>query len=78
MTLKEIQKGRYSKGAVVYNTNNCNYAIVINENKGDDADPCSLVMEFGNKADILIHSPPNRVLIPTGKFYNIAYLKELL
>lgn len=77
ITLEDIQKGRYTKGAVVYNTNNYNYAIVINGNKGEDDCPCSLVMELC-KDKLLIHSPPNRALIPTGKFYNLEYLKELL
>lgn len=71
MTLEDIQKGRYDSGAVVYNTNNYRYAIVIDGNRGDDKDPCSVVMEQSMNGSFIVHSPPNRALIPTGRIVDL-------
>ena len=77
MELKDIQKSRFSRGAIVYNTNNNQYAIVVNGKKGQDDDPCSLVMELCQK-EVLLHTPPNRALIPTGQFFNMDnFIKTL-
>ena len=75
--LADIQKERYAKGIIVFNTNNNNYAIVISGDKGSDADPCSLVLEF-NKKKAFVHTPPNRALVPTGKFFDLEHLRDLL
>lgn len=77
MDLTDVQKNRYSRGAIVYNTNNNRYAIVIDGRKGEDADPCSLVMELCND-NIFVHTPPNRALIPIGKFLDLEHLREVL
>ena len=67
LNIYDIQKMRYDSGAIVYNTNNYQYAIVIDGNKGDDSDPCSFVFELNGKNGFMLHTPPNRALIPTGR-----------
>ena len=66
-----------SQGLVCFNTNNQNYCVVIDGERGSADDRCSLVLEFINKDGFILHSPPNRALEPTGKIcYN--QLKFLL
>ena len=67
LNIDDIQKMRYDSGAIVYNTNNYQYAVVIDGNKGDDSDPCSFVFEIKGNNGFMVHTPPNRALIPTGR-----------
>ena len=77
LTLEKIQKGRYSEGAIVYDTNNYIFGVVVDGTTGDNNDPCSVVLEMlGGK--LSFNCPPNRALIPTGKIFPIwDLLKEL-
>ena len=70
--LEDIQKKRYDRGCVVYNTNNYTYGIVLNGKCGEDKDPCSQVLELTHSDGVMVHTPPNRALIPTGKICNVA------
>lgn len=70
--LADIQKMRYDRGCVVYNTNNYKYGIVLNGKCGEDKDPCSQVLELTRSGGVIVHTPPNRALIPTGRFVDVA------
>ena len=70
--LAYIQKMRYDRGCVVYNTNNYTYGIVLNGECGEDKDPCSRVLELTDRDGVMEHTPPNRALIPTGRFVDFA------
>lgn len=74
MSLSDFQKMRYSNGAVVYNTNNYRFAIVLDGSKGKDFDPCSLVLEQSRENGFIVHTPPNRALIPTGRHIDLNSL----
>ena len=71
-TLEDIQRMRYDRGCVVYNTNNYTYGIVLNGKVGDDKDPCSQILELNGNGSVIVNTPPNRALIPTGRFVDIA------
>ena len=71
-TLENIQRMRYDSGCVVYNTNNYTYGIVLNGKCGEDKDPCSQVLELICDDGVVVHTPPNRALIPTGRFVDVA------
>ena len=71
-TLENIQSMRYDRGCVVYNTNNSAYGIVLNGKCGKDEDPCSQVLELIGRDGVMVHTPPNRALIPTGRFVDVA------
>lgn len=70
----------FSTGLVCYNTNNYTYCIVIDGRKGDENDRCSLVLELQGEGKLLIHTPPNRALKPTGRIAvrQLEHLKKLL
>ena len=70
--LADIQKMRYDRGCVVYNTNNYTYGIVLNGECGEDKDPCSRVLELTGRDGVTEHTPPNRALIPIGRFVDFA------
>ena len=70
--LEDIQRMRYDRGCVVYNTNNDTYGIVLNGKCGEDKDPCSQVLELTCRDGFMVHTPPNRALIPTGRFVDVA------
>ena len=74
--LSDIQKMRYDNGSVVYNTNNYRFAIVLDGNKGKDSDPCSLVLEQSLDNGFIVHTPPNRALIPTGRHIDLRFLVQ--
>lgn len=76
MTIEDIQKGRYSKGAIVYDNNNCHFGVVLDGRRGRDDDPCSLIMAFTSEG-IIVHSPPNRALLPTGKVFNFKIFESI-
>lgn len=78
-TLDDIQRGRYSRGAICYNTNNYQYCVVINGNRGLDTDPESTVLEISvSENGMMIHTPPNRALIPTGRFMNLDEIENMM
>lgn len=68
----------FSQGIICYNTNNHNYCIVIDGRKGKEKDRCSLVMELCGSEGFMLHTPPNRALIPTGKVVALKYLAKAL
>lgn len=74
LNIADIQKMRFARGCIVYNTNNYRFAIVMNGNLGEDTDPCSEVLEMYRDNRLLKHSPPNRALIPTGQFIDVDKL----
>lgn len=67
----------FSAGVVCYNMNNFTKCIVLDGEKGTDADRCSAVLEF-SLDKLMIHEPPNRALIPTGEFFDLKALKRFL
>ena len=74
----DYSKTIFSQGLMCYNTNNCNYCIVINGEKGSENDRCSLVMEMCGDGGFMLHTPPNRALIPTGKVIALKFLAKAL
>lgn len=74
LCIEDIQKMRFDRGCIVYNTNNYRFGVVMDGNRGDDADPCSEVWEIGFNSRLLKHTPPNRALVPTGRFVDIDKL----
>lgn len=78
LNLSNIQKIRYDIGAIVYNTNNYRYAVVLSNNCGSDSDPCSLVLEQSHDGGYLLHTPPNRALIPIGRFVSLQEITNIL
>ena len=69
---------RYSPGIVVYNTNNYTKGVVIDGTRGKDEDPASTIIEMTGEKGILINTPPNRALIPTGEYYDLSGLRKML
>ena len=74
----DYSKTIFSQGIVCYNTNNRNYCIVIDGRRGNEEDRCSLVLELCNSEGFMLHTPPNRALIPTGKIQKLEYLAKAL
>lgn len=74
----DYSKTVLSQGLVCYNTNNNNYCVVIDGNKGSEDDRCSMVMEFTGERGFMIHTPPNRALIPTGRVVNLKPLANAM
>jgi hypothetical protein len=74
----DYSKTIFSQGVICYNTNNHNYCIVINGTNGREDDRCSLVMELCGSEGFMLHTPPNRALVPTGKTINLKYLARAL
>ena len=68
----------FSQGIICYNTNNNNYCVVIDGRKGSENDRCSLVMEFCGGEGFMLHTPPNRALIPNGKMVSLKHLATAL
>lgn len=75
-TLTDIQKQRFDRGCVVFNTNNESYAIVLDGNLGEDSDPCSRVLEISYNKVLFVNQPPNRALIPTGRYVDLEKIME--
>jgi len=71
MTIADVQKKRFDAGCVVYNNNNQSYAVVISGKAGTDKDPYSIVIERTIDG-FMVHTPPNRALIPVGKFVDLS------
>lgn len=74
----DYSKTIFSQGLMCYNTNNHNYCIVIDGKKGSETDRSSLVMEMCGSEGFMLHSPPNRALIPTGKIVTLKFLAKAL
>ena len=70
----DYSKTIFSQGIVVYNTNNNAYGVVIDGAQGSENDRSSFIIEFSNRDGFILHTPPNRALVPTGK---ICALKNL-
>lgn len=74
----DYSKTIFSQGIICYNTNNHNYCIVIDGKRGKEEDRTSLVMELCGSEGFMLHTPPNRALIPTGKVVTLKYLAKAL
>lgn len=74
----DYSKTIFSQGLMCYNTNNGEYCVVIDGNKGNEDDRCSLVMEFTGENGFMLHTPPNRALVPTGKVRRLQHLAEAM
>ena len=74
----DYSKTIFSQGLMCYNTNNHNYCIVIDGKGGNENDRCSLVMEMCGSEGFILHSPPNRALVPTGKVIALKFLAKAL
>ena len=74
----DYSKTIFSQGIICYNTNNWNYCVVIDGAKGSESDRCSLVMEMCGPKGFMLHTPPNRALVPTGKVIKLEYLAKAL
>ena len=74
----DYSKTIFSQGVLCYNMNNRNYCVVIDGRKGNDDDRSSLVMEFCGSEGFMLHTPPNRALVPTGKVVTLKYLAKAL
>ena len=74
----DYSKTIFSQGLMCYNTNNRNYCIVIDGAKGIEDDRCSLVMQMCGSEGFMLHSPPNRALVPTGKVAKLEFLAKAL
>lgn len=68
---------RYSPGIVVYNTNNYTKGVVIDGGLGQDNDPSSQILELSYRG-LIMNCPPNRALIPTGEYFDLNCIKEIL
>ena len=44
----------------------------MNGECGEDKDPCSRVLELSGRDGVIVHTPPNRALIPTGRFVDVV------
>ena len=76
--MMDYSKTVFSQGIICYNTNNNAYAIVIDGRKGSEDDRASLVMEMHGEEGFILHTPPNRALIPTGKIQTLKFLAKSL
>lgn len=74
----DYSKKSFSRGLVCLNTNNNAYCVVLNGNRGNDDDRCSMVLESNGDFGFIIHTPPNRALIPTGRIIDLDKLVKYL
>ena len=74
----DYSKTILSQGLVCYNTNNHNYCVVIDGRRGSDDDRASLVLEFCGSDGFMMHTPPNRALVPTGRIKELRYLAKAM
>lgn len=73
----DYSKSIFAPGIVCYNTNNFTKCVVLDGNRGDENDRCSLVLELFSDG-IHTHTPPNRALIPTGEYLDFTAAMEML
>ena len=80
MKLKEndYSKTILSQGLVCINTNNNTYCVVIDGKQGTENDRASMVMEFIAEDGFMLHTPPNRALVPTGRVLNLKFLAQAM
>lgn len=76
--VRDYSKTVFSQGLVCFNTNNYEYCVVINGQNGSEDDRASLVIEFIGRDGYMLHTPPNRALIPTGKVVNLQFLAKAM
>ena len=75
--IESIQLNRFSTGAIVYDIDSNNYAIVLDGDWGTVADPESVVVRlFGNNIAALQIS--NRKLLPTGRICDLKNIMNVL
>ena len=75
----DYSKTILSQGIVCRNINNGTCCVVIDGRRGTEDDRCSLVMEFMGEDGFILHTPPNRALVPTGRIcHNLKFLRRLL
>lgn len=74
----DYSKTIFSQGVVCFNTNNQRYCVVIDGARGSENDRGSMVIEFTGDEGYMIHTPPNRALIPTGRICKLENLKKVL
>lgn len=74
----DYSKTVFSQGLVCLNKNNGTYCVVISGNRGSEDDRASLVLEFTGEDGFIIHTPPNRALVPTGKIKPLKGLAKIL
>lgn len=70
----DYSKMAFGRGLVCYNTNNQQYCVVLDGRRGQENDKAALVMEFSGRDGVIIHTPPNRALVPTGAVVNLDYI----
>ena len=76
--MKDYSKTIFDQGIVCMNTNNNRHCVVINGIRGTENDRASLVIEQSGEDGFIIHTPPNRALIPTGKICRLDLLRGIL
>ena len=76
--MTDYSKTTFSQGIVCMNTNNNRYCVVIYGNRGTENDRASLVLEQSGEDGFIVHTPPNRALIPTGRIFDLNYLKRII
>ena len=75
----DYSKTVLSQGIVCRNINNGTCCVVIDGTRGTEDDRCSLVIEFMGEDGFILHTPPNRALVPTGRVcQNLKLLRRLL
>lgn len=67
-----------SQGLMCLNTNNNALCVVLDGNRGNENDRCSLVLELSGYMGFFIHTPPNRALRPTGKICNLKAIAKVM
>lgn len=75
--MADYSKTIFAKGIVCFNTNNNTKCVVIDGNQGSENDRCSRVIEKVSNG-LIIHTPPNRALVPTGEYIDIGIMENTL
>lgn len=74
----DYSKTILSQGLVCLNTNNKQYCVVIDGMRGTANDRAALVIEADGEYGFMIHTPPNRALVPTGKVCSLKLLAKTI
>lgn len=67
-----------SQGLMCLNTNNNALCVVLDGNRGNENDRCSLVLEFSETMGFFVHTPPNRALRLTGQICNLKPIAKAM
>jgi len=67
-----------SQGLMCLNTNNNAMCVVLDGNRGNENDRCSLVLEFSVTMGFFVHTPPNRALRLTGMICNLKPIAKAM